>query len=80
MTNGSAAITRGCLQRAGLEPYIVDVMDIAMVQRWKPHASVYTRAAKQLGLPPEQVNTCAQSPSSPPGMRRIKADLHACGR
>ena len=56
MTNGSAAITRACLQRSGLEPYIAETMDIAMVHRWKPHASVYAYAAKQLGLPPESVS------------------------
>ena len=54
MTNGSVRTSKGSLQRAGLDFYVAEAMDISMVQRWKPHASVYEYAAKQLGLRPDQ--------------------------
>ena len=59
MTNGSATTSKSSLQRAGLESYVNEAMhmDISMVQRWKPHASVYEYAAKKLGLRPDQACT-----------------------
>ena len=68
MTNGSVSISKGCLQRAGLESYMCSAMDVAMVQRWKPHHCVYAYVAEQLGLPAEQVLTLLNLLGSRPAM------------
>ena len=54
MTNGSVAISEGCLQRAGLGGYVAKAMDVTAVQRWKPASAVYAHAAAELGLAPDQ--------------------------
>ena len=54
MTNGSVAISEGCLRRARLGDYVAKAMDVTAVQRWKPAGAVYAHAASELGLEPHQ--------------------------
>lgn len=54
MTNGSVAISEGCLGRARLGNFVAKAMDVTTVQRWKPAGAVYAHAAAELGLEPEQ--------------------------
>ena len=55
MTNGSIAITQGLLERAHLEKYVDEMMDISQARAWKPSPAAYHFAVKQLKLKPEQV-------------------------
>lgn len=59
MTNGSIAITQGLLERANLEQYVTEKMDITQPQAWKPSPKAYHFAVKQLQLQPEQVRLLA---------------------
>ncbi len=54
MTNGSINITKGLLERAHLEQYVDEMMDISQPQAWKPSPAAYHFAVKQLQLNPEQ--------------------------
>ena len=54
MTNGSVAISEGCLWRARLGGHVARAMDVTAVQRWKPAGAVYAHAASELGYAPEQ--------------------------
>jgi len=54
MTNGSVAISEGCLARAGLAGAVAKAMDVTAVRRWKPAREVYAHAARELGLTPDQ--------------------------
>ncbi|CAL8462701.1 g2234 [Coccomyxa elongata] len=62
MTNGSVEVTNKFLDRSGLSEFVKDVMDIAEVQLWKPHAEVYHHAAKRLGLQTKEVMLAAVHP------------------
>jgi 2-haloacid dehalogenase len=55
LTNGSAAVVEGLLERAGLAGYVEAVLSVEAVQRWKPHPLPYRHAAARLGLPVERV-------------------------
>jgi 2-haloacid dehalogenase len=55
LTNGSAAITRGFLDRHGLSDYIESVVVTSEVSTWKPPAVVYHHGCERLGLTPAQV-------------------------
>jgi 2-haloacid dehalogenase len=55
LTNGSAAITRGFLERHGLEEYIESIVVCSEVNTWKPPAIVYHHGCERLGLTPDQV-------------------------
>jgi 2-haloacid dehalogenase len=55
LTNGSAAITRGFLDRNGLSDYIESIVVCSEVSTWKPPAVVYHHGCERLGLAPEQV-------------------------
>lgn len=50
LTNGSEAIARGVLSRAGIEGLVDPVLDIGMAQAWKPARESYHFALGQLGL------------------------------
>ena len=72
MTNGSVAISEGCLRRARLGEYVAKAMDVTAVQRWKPAGAVYAHAAAELGLEPEQARAaqcCCQR--IPGGIRKL---------
>lgn len=51
LTNGSAEITQGFLDRHGLAHYIEKVVPTAEVNTWKPPAKVYQHGAAALDLP-----------------------------
>ena len=55
MTNGSISITKGLLEKAHVEQYVDEVMDITQPKAWKPSPAAYHFAVKQLNLSPEQV-------------------------
>ena len=52
LTNGSAALTRSFVERAGLDPYIERVISVQEAGTWKPAAVVYRHAASLLGVEP----------------------------
>jgi 2-haloacid dehalogenase len=52
LTNGSAALTRSFVERAGLGPYIERVISVQEAGTWKPAAVVYRHAASALGVEP----------------------------
>lgn len=49
MTNGTAAITAGFLEREGLADAVDEVMDVSEVGAWKPARPPYLYAAGRLG-------------------------------
>ena len=55
MTNSTTSFSQAALKRGNCDTYIDTPLDISMVQRWKPHPSVYQFAAKQLGFEPHEV-------------------------
>ncbi len=55
LTNGSEAIARGVLEKAGLAKCVQHVFDINMAGAWKPHRHAYEFAVQQLGYAPNQV-------------------------
>lgn len=59
MTNGSVAITQGLLERAQLQQYVTEMMDITQPQAWKPSPQAYHFAVQKLHLQPQQVATDA---------------------
>lgn len=62
MTNGSIAITKGLLERAHLQQYVDEMMDITQPKAWKPAPAAYNFAVKQLSMKPEQVMLVAIHP------------------
>ncbi|DBA82844.1 hypothetical protein WJX77_008348 [Trebouxia sp. C0004] len=62
MTNGSMSITKGLLERAHVEQYVDEMMDITQPKAWKPSPAAYQFAVKQLNLNPEQVMLVAIHP------------------
>lgn len=55
MTNGSAALNKAMLERAGLAELIRPVLDVEGPKAWKPAAAAYHYAVNQLGLQPHEV-------------------------
>jgi 2-haloacid dehalogenase len=55
LTNGSAALTRAFVQRAGLGGYVERVISAEEAGTWKPPAAVYRHAARVLGVAPERL-------------------------
>lgn len=62
LTNGTAAITRGALERGGVGELVGTVLEVAGAGRWKPHPEPYRWAANQLGLPTAEVAMVAAHP------------------
>ena len=50
LTNGSVAIARGLLERAGLEELAESNLDVSDVRRWKPAPEPYLYACRELGV------------------------------
>jgi 2-haloacid dehalogenase len=48
MTNGSISITKGLLEKAHVEQYVDEMMDITQPKAWKPSPAAYHFAVKQL--------------------------------
>lgn len=55
LTNGSADITRGLIQRARLAHWVERIISIDEVRRWKPSREVYLHAAKVAGVTPTEL-------------------------
>ena len=56
MTNSTISFSQAALKYGGLDSYVDKPMDISLVQRWKPHSSVYLYAVEQLDLEPHQAS------------------------
>ena len=69
LTNGTAAIIRGALERAGLAELVAGTWDVTEVGRWKPAAEPYLWAAGRLALAPERVALVAVHPWDVHGAR-----------
>jgi 2-haloacid dehalogenase len=50
LTNGSASIARGLLERAGLDQLVERHIDVTEVSRWKPAREPYLHACQALGV------------------------------
>jgi 2-haloacid dehalogenase len=55
LTNGSASLTAGFVQRAGLGALVERVISVEEAGTWKPPAAVYRHAASVLGVSPAEV-------------------------
>lgn len=62
LTNGSEAIARDVLCKAGLSNVVEHVYDINMAGAWKPHRRAYEFVLQQLGLEAKQVMLLAAHP------------------
>jgi 2-haloacid dehalogenase len=55
LTNSPLRTAHTQLSNAGIEDFFDSVMSVDMVQRFKPHRSVYLEAASRLGVPPSNI-------------------------
>ncbi len=62
LTNGSAAVTSGLLERAGLRALVPRVLSVDAVGHWKPRPEPYRYAASELGIAPGQLAMVAVHP------------------
>ncbi|MCM2579585.1 haloacid dehalogenase type II [Streptomyces meridianus] len=70
MTNGSAAFTRGLLERAGIEDCFDELLDVGGPRTWKPGRAAYEYAVERLGVKAEQALLVAVHPWDLDGARR----------
>jgi 2-haloacid dehalogenase len=70
LTNGSSAIPRGLLERAGLSDLIERYLDVSAVGRWKPHPEPYRYACAELGVAPDEAVLIAVHPWDIHGAKR----------
>ena len=62
LTNGSADIARGLLERAGLDGLVERNLDVTQVRRWKPAPEPYLYACRELGVAPAEAAMVAVHP------------------
>jgi 2-haloacid dehalogenase len=62
LTNGSADIARGLLERAGLDGLAERNLDVTEVRRWKPAPEPYLYACRELGVAPAEAAMVAVHP------------------
>jgi 2-haloacid dehalogenase len=62
LTNGSVAIVRGLLERAGLEALVEGNFDVSAVRRWKPAPDPYLHACAELRVDPAEAALIAVHP------------------
>ncbi len=62
LTNGSAEMVRGLLERAGLEALVERNFDVSEVRRWKPAPEPYLHACAELGVAPSEAVLIAVHP------------------
>ena len=62
LTNGSAEIARGLLERAGLDGLVERNLDVTEVRRWKPAPEPYLYACRGLGVAPAEAAMVAVHP------------------
>jgi len=70
LTNGSAQVTAGLLDRAGVRQMVEHVISIDQIGHWKPHRAVYEGCAKTLGVQPADVALVAAHPWDIQGARQ----------
>lgn len=70
LTNGSAKITSGLLERAGLRDLVERVISIDDIRHWKPHPAVYHQCAKTLNVERHRLALIAVHPWDIQGARR----------
>jgi 2-haloacid dehalogenase len=70
LTNGTAQIARGLLERAGLDALVERYLDVSQVRRWKPAPDPYLYACGGLGVEPPQAVLLAVHPWDVHGARR----------
>jgi 2-haloacid dehalogenase len=74
LTNGTAGVVRGALERAGLLELVAGTWDVLEVGRWKPAPEPYLWATARLGLAADRVALVAVHPWDVHGARA--AGLH----
>lgn len=62
LTNSSAEVVQGLLERAGLAGYLRANLSVEQVGRWKPAPQPYQAAATQLGVEPSRLALVAAHP------------------
>lgn len=70
LTNGSSAIPKGLLERAGLSDLIERYLDVGAVGHWKPHPAPYRYACEELGVSPDEAVLIAVHPWDIHGAKR----------
>jgi 2-haloacid dehalogenase len=70
LTNGSAQVTTGFVERCGIREEIERVITVEEVRRWKPPTVIYTHAANVLGVPPRRMALVAAHAWDCHGARR----------
>lgn len=70
LTNGSAELTQTLLARGGVEDLVERSFSVADVRRWKPAPEPYLYAARECGLPVEEVALIAVHPWDVDGAKR----------
>lgn len=70
LTNGSATLTAGLLERAGFEELVERVVSIDEAQAWKPAPAPYRHAAEVLGVVPGRLALVAVHSWDVHGARR----------
>jgi 2-haloacid dehalogenase len=70
LTNGSATLTTGLLERAGLDQLVGRVISIDEVQVWKPAPDPYRHAAEVVGVAPGRLALVAVHAWDVHGARR----------
>jgi 2-haloacid dehalogenase len=72
MTNGSVAVTRGLLGRAGVLDCFEKLLDVRGPRVWKPAPAAYRFAVDRLGVRPGEVLLAAVHPWDVDGARRAR--------
>ncbi len=85
LTNGTAGIIRGALERAGLDELVAETWDVTEVGRWKPAPEPYLWAAERLALAPGRLALVAVPPwdvhgAQAAGLQGVWIDRHGTGR
>lgn len=69
LSNGSAAVAEGLLERAGLSDVVSDVLSVADAGVWKPAAAAYQHALDVTGVPGAEAMLAAVHPWDVHGAR-----------
>lgn len=70
LSNGSADVAQGLLERARLSDFVERTLSVDAVRRWKPAAEPYLYAARELGVAPERCALVAVHPWDIDGAKR----------
>lgn len=75
LSNGSASVARGLLERAGLLDLVEALLSVEDAGSWKPHAAAYEHALRATGTPAGQAMLVAVHPWDVDGA--LRAGLQA---